>query len=259
MSSNDPNQPGDQPVPGQPYNPSGQPYNPYGGMPAQPPHSENPYGQPGPAQPAPYGQPQQFGYPPAGGYAPVQPPTERPQTLKIAFWLILAAGVVSAISSWLFERTQFLTNIIRSEWSLFESQFRAQIEADPNMANNPEIQRLMDNPDLFIDTIASTITGFVLVSTIVSLVLYFLVGFFVGRGVNAMRIIATILAAFSVVGLLSMIPSVALYANAADTTMLVLTYVLSVVLGVAGVVFAWLRPSSEYINQRKAARRAGYR
>lgn len=253
MSSNDPNQPDDQSTPGQPY-------NPYGGVPPQPPaQGGNPYGQPDPTQPAPYGQPQQFGYPPAGGYAPVQPPTERPQSLKLAFWLILAAGVVSAISAWLFERTQFLTNVIRSEWSLFESEFRSQVESDPSMANNPEIQRLLDNPDLFIDTIAATITGFVLVSTIVSLVLYFLVGFFVGRGVNPMRIIATILAGFSLVGMLATIPSVALYANAADTSMLVLTYVASVLLGVAGVVFSWLRPSSQYIAQRKAARMAGYR
>lgn len=253
MSSNDPNQPGDQSVPGQPY-------NPYGSYPAQPPSADpNPYGQPAPGQPTPYGQPQQFQYPPTGGYAPVQLPTERPQSLKLAFWLILAAGIVSALSAWVFERTQFLTNIIRSEWDLFESEFRTQVESDPNMSSNPEIQRLLDNPDLFIDTIAAAFTGFVLVSTIVSLVLYFLVGFFVGRGVNAMRIIATILAAFSLIGLLITVPSVSMYANAADTSMLVLTYVASVLLGVAGVVFAWLRPSSQYIAQRKAARMAGYR
>ena len=39
-------------------------------------------------------QPPQFQqYPQQGGYAPVQPPTERPKTLQIAFILIMLAGV----------------------------------------------------------------------------------------------------------------------------------------------------------------------
>lgn len=253
MSTNDPNQPGDQSGPGQPY-------NPYGNYPSQPAsQNPNPYGQPAPEQSTPYGQPQQPQYPPAGGYAPVQPPTERPQSLKIAFYLIFAAGIISAISTWLIDRTQLMTNIIRSEWALFEGEFRSQLEADPQMANNPELQRLLDNPDLFIDTIAAAMTGFAMVTMIITLVAYFLVGFFVGRGVNAMRIIATILAALSLLGLVTTVPVLTTYANAADTSMLTITYVGSILLGIAGVVFSWLRPSSQYIAQRKAARMAGYR
>jgi len=253
MSSNDPNYPGDQP-------PAGQPYNPYGGGQPQPPaYGSNPYGQPDPSQAGPYGQPQQFGYPPSGGYTPVQPPAERPKTLQLAFWLIMAAGIMSAITSWLFDRTQFLTNILRSEWSMFEDEFRRQLESDPSMANNPEVQQLLDNPEAFISTFSATMTSFIVVSIIVSLIAYFLVGFFVGRGVNAMRIIATILAALSLLGLLTTVPLLSMYANSSDAGLLMACYVASVLLGVAGVVCSWLRPSNQYIAQRKAARRAGYR
>ncbi|WP_431709980.1 DUF3824 domain-containing protein [Glutamicibacter uratoxydans] len=253
MSNYDPNQPGDQAG-------SGQPYNPYGNYPSQPPSQQpNPYGQPAPEQPSPYGQSQQYPYPPGGGYAPVQPPTERPQSLKIAFWLIMGAGILSALCTWLINSTQLLTNVMRSEWALFESEFRTQLESDPALADNPELQRLIENPELLFDTLAQGMTSLAIFSIVVSLVLYFLVGFFVGRGVNAMRIIATILAVLSLFGLATTVPMISLYANSADTAILMLTFVGSILLGIAGVVFAWLRPSSQYIAQRKAARMAGYR
>ncbi|QCY47914.1 hypothetical protein GcLGCM259_2204 [Glutamicibacter creatinolyticus] len=254
MSSTDPNQPGDQPQ-------GSTPYNPYGGAAPQPPaYGSNPYGQPDPSQQSnPYAQPPQYAYPPAGGYAPVQPPAERPRTLQLAFWLILAAGVVSALSSWLLDRTQFFAGIIRSEWDLFQSELRRQMEADPSLGNDPQLQQMLENPDQMMNAISGAMTAFTMVSIVLTLIAYFLVGFFVGRGVNAMRIIATILAALSLLGLLSVVPTIAMYANAADVGMLTSAYVASVLLGIAGVVCSWLRPSSQYIAQRRAARQAGYR
>ncbi|WP_404286434.1 hypothetical protein [Glutamicibacter arilaitensis] len=250
MSTNDPNQPG------QPYDPlagsgnsSPNPYgeNPYGGQP-------NPYGQPAGQQ-----VPQFQQAPQQGGYAPVQPPTERPKTLQMAFILIVLAGVLSAVSSWLINSTNLFGNMVRSQWSMFEEQMRMQLESSNDAATNAEIERMMENPDTFLAQITSTMTTFTIVGMVITLIAYFLVGFFVGRGVGAMRIIATILAALSVIGLLISLPMFSLYANAADSTMINVVYALGTIAGVAGVVFAWLPASSQYIAQRRLARRAGYR
>ena len=131
MSDYDPNQPG------QPYNPnpSGQgssqnPYgeNPYGQQPS--PYGQNPYGQ----NPNPYGQPQAPGYDQygqQGGYAGVQPPTERPRTLAIAFGLILLAGIFSALASWLMANSNMMANMIGQQWSLVQEEFEKQM-ADKN-------------------------------------------------------------------------------------------------------------------------------
>lgn len=250
MSSNDPNQPG------QPYNPTAGSANPNSN-----PYGENPYG----TQPAPYGQnpgqpaPQYQQYPQQGGYAPIQPPTERPKTLRIAFVLILLAGVFSAISSWLLNSTNFIGNVVRSQWALFEEQMRTQMESGSDPAVNAEMEKMLQDPDTFVSQISSTMVVFTMVGIVLTLVAYFLVGYFVGRGVGAMRIIATVLGALSIISLLSTLPMVALYANSSDAMMINVVFTIGVVLGLIGVVFAWLPESSKYIAARKMARRAGYR
>ena len=80
--------------------------NPYGQNPT--PYGQNPYGQ----NPNPYGQPPQapdpygqqpygagFPVPPQGNFPAPQMPTERPKELDIAFWAIIAAGVLSLIGA----------------------------------------------------------------------------------------------------------------------------------------------------------------
>lgn len=251
MSTNDPNQPG------QPYNPAAGSGN------SNPnPYGENPYG----AQPNPYGQnagqqqPPQFQqYPQQGGYAPVQPPAQRPKTLQIAFLLIMLAGVFNAAASWLINSTNLIGNVITSQWTLFEEQMRTSMESSSDPAVNAELEKMLANPDAFTAQISSSMTSFTIVGMIISLLAYFLVGFFVGRGVGAMRVIATIFAALSIISLLMYVPMISMYANSSDTMMINVVFTLSVVLGIVGVVFAWLPESSKYIVARRMARRAGYR
>ena len=104
----------------------------------------------------------------------------------------------------------------------------------------------------------SMMSTFVIISMIITLALYFLVGFFVGRGVGAMRIIATILGALSLLNLVTIVPMISMFADT-QAGIINAVYVVGILLGIAGVVFAWLRPSSQYIAQRRQARLAGFR
>ena len=252
MSNYDPNQPG------QPYNPESGGQNPNPN-----PYGENPYAQ----QPSPYGQnpygqsPMAPGfneYPNQGGYAAVQPPAERPKTLQIAFLLILLSGIVGAIASWMISTSNMFGNMVSSQWAMVEQELQSQMQSSPEMAQDPTLQQMMSSPEAFISQANTMMTSFALVGAVISVILYFLVGFFVGRGVGAMRIIATILAALSLLGLFSSVPMISMFADS-QAGALNAVYIIGILLGVAGVVFAWLRPSSEYIAQRRMARRAGYR
>lgn len=250
MSNYDPNQPG------QPYNPQsgGQGSNPYG---------ENPYGQ----QPSPYGQnpygqnPDPSAYnqvPQQGGYASVQPPAERPKTLQTAFILILLSGIAGAVASWLMVNSNMLANMISDQWAVVQEQMQMQLESTPGMEQDPMVEQMMSSPEAFISQVNSMMSGVMIVVMIISIGLYFLVGFFVGRGVGSMRIIATILAALSLLNLFTTVPMISLFADT-EAGMINAVYIIGILLGIAGVVFSWLRPSSEYIAQRRQARRAGFR
>ncbi|WP_345470362.1 hypothetical protein QMQ05_12190 [Glutamicibacter ectropisis] len=252
MSNYDPNQPG------QPYNPESGAQNP-----APNPYGENPYAQqPSSYQQNPYGQsPMAPGfnqYPNQGGYAAVQAPKERPKTLQISFLLILLSGVVGAIASWMISTSNMFGNMISTQWSLIEPELQSQMQSTPEMAQDPTLQQMMSSPEAFISQANTMLSSFALVGAVISVILYFLVGFFVGRGVGAMRVIATILAVLSLFGLFSTVPMISMYADS-EAGALNAVYIIGILLGIAGVVFAWLRPSSEYIAQRRMARRAGYR
>lgn len=73
-----------------------------------------------------------------------------------------------------------------------------------------------------------------------------------------MRIIATIFAALSLFNLFTSVPMITMFGDT-QAGLISAIYVLGIAAGIAGVVFAWLRPSSEYIMQRRRARLAGFR
>jgi hypothetical protein len=197
--------------------------NPYGQNP-------NPYGQQPPQAPSPYGQqpyPGGFPVPPQGNFAAPQMPTHRPKELDTSFWAILAAGVVFAIA------------VVTSVFSLNSARLSSELGAMPGMTEQLEASGLtLDDVVGMLPVIQSTAVVFALIF----LGVYVLIAFMVRRGSNVARIFATILAALSLLSL--------------GSGILIL---LSVVLGVVGVVFAWLRPASQYIAARRAARAAGYR
>lgn len=207
-------------------NPYGQNPAPYGQAPSQNPYGQAPnapYGQP-PQAPSPYGQqPYAGGFPvpPQGTFAPPQMPTERPKELNIAFWAIIAAGVLTVIGSLMFDSA-----LIRSQ-----------------LATMPEIDQMLTEAGMSVDDFIGMVKTMVAVMSFISLGIYVLIAFMVRKGSNVARIFATIFAALSLLSL-------------AGASML---SILAVIVGIVGVVFAWLRPSSNYIAARRAARAAGYR
>lgn len=217
---------GQNPQPGanQP-NPYGQTPPAYGQQPSHNPYGQapnSPYGQP-PQAPTPYGQqPYAGGFqvPPQGGFATPQMPTERPKELNIAFWSILVAGVVNLIGFMTFN-----TDLVQQQ-----------------LLNTPEFEQLMSESGMTIASLLSMVKSMLLIMGVVSLGIYILIAFMVRKGSGVARIFATILAGLSLFNL--------------GSGLLIL---LAVALGIVGVVFAWLRPSSNYIAARRAARAAGMR
>lgn len=214
---------GQSPYGQQPQSGSAQPYNPYGQNP-------NPYGQAAPGN-NPYGQQQPYpgGYPmpPQGNFAPPQMPAHRPKELDTSFWAILVAGVLFAVGT------------IASVFSMDVATFRRELSMVPDLESQLEAAGLsLDQMVGMLPTIQNTTVVF----SVILLLVYVLVAFMVRKGSNVARIFATIFAVLSLLGIASG-----------------LLLAISVIVGVVGVVFAWLRPSSQYIAARRAARAAGYR
>jgi hypothetical protein len=215
----------EQPPYGQPPQYGAQQSNPYGQNPnpyGQPAPANNPYGQQQPQ--APYGQqPYAGGFPvpPQGNFAPPQMPTHRPKELDTSFWAILAAGVAFLLSS---------------VFGLSAAAIRAQFGAIP------ELEQQLATAGMSINDAIPAIQTTAIVFSVIGLLIYVLIAFMIRKGSGVARIFATILAVLSLFSIGSGI-----------------LMALSVVLGVVGVVFAWLRPSSQFIAARRAARAAGYR
>lgn len=220
----DPNAAGRAPY-GQPPQYGAQQPNPYGQNPnpyGQPAPANNPYGQQPPQSP--YGQqPYAGGFPvpPQGNFAPPQMPTHRPKELDTSFWAILAAGVAFLLSS---------------VFGLSTAAIMQQVQAVP------ELEEQLEAAGMSITDAIPMIQTTAIVFAVIGLLLYVLIAFMVRKGSGVARIFATI---FAVLSLFSIGSGVLM--------------ALSVVLGVVGVVFAWLRPSSQFIAARRAARAAGYR
>jgi hypothetical protein len=211
-------QQGQQPYGQSPYGQPGQqpygqaPYGQPGGQPSygQQPYGQSPYGQP--AQP-PYGQP--YGQPPAGYPVPGPQqfgPIHRPREIDWSFWLIVAAGVVFLVVE-LFGISRPNMGLTPEMMDLYQEQFDA--------AGVP-----MD-----MQSFLESLRVFAIVFTIVIAGLYGLVAWGIRRGSNVARIFATI---FAVLSLASVFGPGAVY----------------VLLGVAGVVFAYLRPAREYFRAK---------
>ncbi|WP_309081015.1 hypothetical protein [Zhihengliuella sp.] len=185
--------------------------------PGQAPYGQHGYGQQGPGQPYNYPQP---GY----GLQPPQAPAEPPKEIKTSFGLIIAAGVLSLISG-------IMLLILPNR--VLASQMDDVIAQDPMLAEQMELAGL--DMDALLTMVKTT--GFVFI--LIGVGIYALIAFFIRKGSNGARITGTVLAAISLLNLFS-----------AD-----LLSIATTLLGVAGIVFAWLRPASDYIRATRDAKR----
>lgn len=196
----------------------------------QPGYQQPGYGQPGFQQPGtPYGQP--FGAPQLHPDMAKEP--ARPKTVTISFWAIITAGIAYLLSILV---TVPLPNRGYSDQDI------ALLEdtLGPMLTELPfgSIEAYLNSPMM-----AAAMIG----QAVIVLVLYILVALGIRNGWRSMRIIGTIFAVLS------------LFNISLVTTLAGVLSGLAVVLGIVGIVYAWLRPTTEYFRQKawqKAAKRA---
>ncbi|UKA49063.1 hypothetical protein LFT48_16685 [Arthrobacter sp. FW305-123] len=221
----DPNQPGtDGSQPSAPQTPApqyGQPAAPQYGQPAAPQYGQQSapqYGQ----QPSPYGQPPaapQYGQ--DTNWPSQQPgPTTVPPMVNYAFWMIIAAGVLSAISSLLLATTG------------------ADVFID--MMNQQAAQQGTDLPPESMEGMRGIMAVSAIVGAILSLGLYALVAFPVRKGKNWARILGTVFAAISVLGLTGLFQFGPTYG---------FMQLIVILLGVAAIVMLYLPASAPYFRK----------
>ena len=194
----------------------------------QPGYQQPGYGQPGFQQPPAYGQ--SFGGPqlhPEMAKEPV-----RPKTVNISFWAIIAAGVAYLLS--------ILVTVPLPNRGYDDEQV-ALLEdmLGPMLADLPfgSVEAYLNSPMM---------TAAMIGQAVIVLVIYILVALGIRHGWRSMRIIATIFAVLS----LFMFTAVTMLAGVLSG--------LCIVLGIVGVVYAWLPASTEYFRQKawqKAAKR----
>jgi hypothetical protein len=164
--------------------------------------------------------PGQYGYPgsqPQYGTAKPMPPRE----VLIAFWLIIAAAVLSAVDILL-----SLTQVGPATTAIF---------------NDPQFQdALSESGGLDPEAITGAVAVMVVIFGLISIGLYLLVAFGVKAGKNWARILGTVFAALSLFGL----------AQVGLGTVVIL-------LGVAAIVLLFLPVSSAYFKE-VSARKYGY-
>lgn len=222
------------------YGPQGgqQPGQQYPGF--QPPSAQPGYQQPGYQQPG-YQQPgyQQPGYqqPPGFGGPQLHPDMakepERPQTVNIAFWSIIAAGIAHLITQ-LIVLSLPNRGLSEQEIQLFEQEFGGFLEQAP-----------FDDFATMLNS--SMVTASMTVLAVITLVIYILVALGIRHGWRSMRVIGTIFAVFSLLSFSFVSPLAAVFS------------VGSVILGIVGIVYAWLPASTEYFRRKawqKAAKQA---
>jgi hypothetical protein len=234
-SNPDGSEPGQQPAPG--YGPDVPRYGQQGQPPAygQQPPSAPQYGQQAPQYGQPpsvpqygqvnpqvpqYGQqPPQFGKPgygqsPYAQYPSGQPqaPGEVPKRVNIAFWLIVASGVVWLLS--------VLLSIGLIDTPALRQQFEEQMAAS--------------GAQIDFDSIKGMLIGTIVAVAVIGAGLYALVALNIRKGKNWARILGTVLAALSVLSLFPLgLGS------------------LSALLGIAGIVLLYLPDTSPYFQKRQ--------
>lgn len=155
--------------------------------------------------------------PGAGGIRPA-PPTQ----VTTAFWLYIAAAALSIVS------------LIISLATIGTS--REAVQRQLEASGQPISGSALD----------AIIAGTVIISVVFAIIwvgVYVLFAFFMKRGANWARIVLTILAALSLLNILSGYGVGALQALAA----------------IIATVLIWLRPASEYFQAVKESRQVGYR
>jgi hypothetical protein len=196
------------------YPPAGQP-----GQPGQYPPAGQPgqTGQPGYGQQAPYGyqaaQPSGYAYPSAASM-PSTTKGPAPQRIVIASWLIIAAGVVSLIST-------ILSSL------------------NPVAALTPDQRAQFESSGVSPESLGGIFTAVGVVIGLVFAALYVLLALMIRKGKNWARITLTVLAALSLLGFL-----LGLVGGVPGT----LLSTLGLLLVVAGAVLCFLKPDSEYFK-----------
>ncbi|MBP2264589.1 hypothetical protein J3A64_000053 [Pseudarthrobacter sp. PvP004] len=233
---NKPEQQGTQPSAPQPPAPQyGQPAAPQYGQqsPAAPQYGQQSpaapqYGQQSPAAPqygqqaSPYGQaPVAPQYGQGTNWPSQQPgPTTIPPMVNYAFWMIVAAGLLSAISS--------LVLAFTGADPIIDVMFQQAAQ------QNTEI------PEGSAEGIRAAIAVGAIIGAILSLGLYALVAFPVRKGKNWARILGTVFAALSVLGLTSLFQFGPTYG---------ILQLIVILLGVAAIVMLYLPASAPYFRK----------
>lgn len=189
------------------------------------------YGQNTPQVPA-YGQQQPYGQQPYGQSPYAQYPSEQPQApgtsgipkqVDLAFKLIVAAGILSAIANLVMAFTGGDSFV-----QILEQQ--AQSQGQPLPAGSADaMQGLM------------MVTG--IIGAILSLGLYALVAFPVRKGKNWARILGTVFAAISVLGLFGGVFTFG--------PVIGIMQILVILLGAAGIVLLYLPANAPYFQKQQ--------
>lgn len=227
------------------YGPQGQPgqqpaseYGPQGGFQQPPPpgYQQPGFQQPGFQQPG-YQQPgyQQPGQPVGGPqlHPDMAQEPKRPKALNISFWTIVAAGISYLIAQLI---VVSLPNrgMGPQEFDMLESTL-GSMTADMPFGSVEEYLN------------SSMMTAAMIGMAVILLVAYVLVGLGIRNGWRSMRILGTILAALSL-----------LFITFGSTLAGVVSG-LGIILGIVGIVYAWLPASTEYYRKKawqKAAKKA---
>ncbi|MDQ0258993.1 hypothetical protein [Sinomonas atrocyanea] len=228
-------------------------------QPTPPPYQPGPPAyQPGPpayqGAPQPGGAPAYGPPPPQGSYQgpwPSQLPSgsfpgmpavgiARPLTITLAAWFLVASSIaplagIPAILDWMgtYMHTSLMqatTRANRANAAAFASQFTAIM-----------------TPALW-------------VSALVGVAVTVLIALGIRAGMNWVRILLTVFAGLSVLGYVSNLALSAVLPTAGAFPMPAFVYVLSFLSGalyIAAAVLTWLRPSSQYIAARRAAKLGG--
>lgn len=215
-----------QPSVGSEYGPQDGPASP------SPAHQHSAYQQPAYQQPGQYvGQPQGFGGPQLHPDMKQEP--ARPRSVNIAFWSILAAGIayfISQVVVWSLPNRGYSSEDI----ALVDDMLGTMMEGMPYASS--------------LEYLNSPIMGaFILGTAIFLLIGYILVGLGIRNGWRSMRILGTVFAVLSLTLVSFASPIVALLT------------IVAILLGIVGIVFAWLPTTTEYYRRKawqKAAKRA---